>query len=140
MKRPRTWWSMYRLAACTPSAPGPDRTLATVSQAVKTVHDTITSSVYLTIRTVNPGRPETAGCRHRAGGQRSFPKAKKIPKNPGCDFPKAAGKRNPIPGTDSAGESTASHAFTGKPLIDQSEAILNGLYGDYLHKTKNPWI
>ena len=110
--------------------------LATLSRAVKSVHDTTASGVYQMIRTVNTGVRKLldASTGLVVSG---LPQSGKNPKNPDAISQKP--RKNEIPSREPILPENLLPAtlLPANLLIDQSEAILNGLYGDYLHKKKN---
>ena len=96
--------------------------LATLSQAVKTVHDTTAAGVYEMIRIINRGIEKMldAGTDLVAGGLVLARKTN-------------AGGMEETPLIPPRAWETTSKDM----VIDQCEAILNGLYGDYLAKKEN---
>jgi len=101
--------------------------LATLALAVKTVHDSIASGVYEMIRIVNRGVKMLldAGTDLVANGLACPP-----------DNLLQKSKDAPISAFENACD--VSGEISGRNLmIAQSEAIINGLYGDYLDKKEN---
>lgn len=101
--------------------------LASLTRAVKASHDTIAAGIYETIRVVNRGIETLldAGMGLAAGGLALVRKsgAETVEANTAAALD--------IPKTEAAGTMPDM-------LVDQCEAILNGLYGDFLTKKSNP--
>jgi len=97
--------------------------LATLTQGVKTVHDSIASGVYEMIRIVNRGINKLldAGAALATNGL-------------ACPPDNLLQKSKDAPITDFDNSCEPSRRVQ---MIDQAEAILNGLYGDYLDKKDN---
>ncbi len=119
---------MHRLAARTTFRPlALIEPLSTLSQAVKGVHDTTASGVYFMIRTVNRGVQKlldtgtglvVSGLSQTSETQKNQDKIS--------------------PQQHQSSTLSPKHLLPTTLLIEQSEAILNGLYGDYLSKKNNP--
>jgi len=100
--------------------------LSTLTQAVKTVHDSTAMGVYEMIRIINRGvnKMLDAGTGLVINGMG-------LPDKTGHDGTDASA--NTFTTSDEADGGISGRAL----LIGQSEAIINGLYGDYLSKKEN---
>ena len=129
---------MHRLAARNAFRPlALIQPLTTLSQAVKSVHDTTASGVYLMIRTVNRGVRKILDTTTELVVS-ELSQTSKHPENPEAVSQKP--RQNEIHSSETTllQNSLPANLLPANRLMDQSEAILNGLYGDYLHKKQNP--
>lgn len=104
--------------------------LATLTRGVKTVHDSIASGVYEIIRIVNRGVEKMLDA-----GTGLVENGLACPDNTGQKT-----ENSPINASGKSCKTTGgiSGEVSGRDLmIAQSEAILNGLYGDYLSKKES---
>lgn len=116
--------------------------LATLTMAVKTVHDATASGVYEMIRMVNRGVQKLLDAGSdlvinecMPNGQATDGLTAYRPALPGntADTDASVRKRRDLSCRAPASKKSSNRDF----LIDQSQAILNGLYGDYLNKKGN---
>jgi len=105
--------------------------LTTLTKGVKTVHDSIASGVYEMVRIVNRGVEKLLDTgTGLVANSMACPPENILHEN----------KNSPITSFDNACDASGkiSGGVSGRDLmIGQSEAILNGLYGDYLDKKEN---
>ncbi|MBC2717210.1 MAG: alpha/beta hydrolase [Desulfobacteraceae bacterium] len=116
--------------------------LATLTQAVKTVHDSTASGIYEMIRIINRGIKKLldAGTGLVTNGLTYPDDLRPDDLRPGNLQPDNLQSDNLLQGSMDASTNAldnSGEAFGRAQMIDLSEAILNGLYGDYLCKKEN---